>query len=146
MCVLTINHPNSSINLPKPPADFFDDPDQTHISSAEFLSLAQTLRDNAADDEDSPLSEAQGSDDEPGTSDEVTHAFSLFTHGRNGDNVRITLADLKRVARELREDVDENTLKLMIEEANGELGRDSVGRGVGLHDFENVMRRAGAIR
>lgn len=78
--------------------------------------------------------------------DNVSHAFSLFTHDRPGNDVRITLADLKRVARELKEDVDDSTLKLMIEEANGEQGRDVVARGVTLEQFEEIMRRAGVFR
>lgn len=49
------------------------------------------------------------------------------------------------MAAELREEVDEGTLKLMIEEANGEGGKESVGRGVGVGEFEEVMRRAGVF-
>lgn len=62
----------------------------------------------------------------------------MFTGG-GGDN-KITLATLKRVARSLKEDVDEELLRDMILEANGGAG---VGRGVEKDEFENVLRRAG---
>jgi len=74
---------------------------------------------------------------------EIAHAFSLFTHSTTRSN--ITLQDLRRVARELREEVDDKVLMLMIEEANGAAGRESVGRGVGKDEFESVMRRAGVF-
>lgn len=69
---------------------------------------------------------------------EVDEAFRLFTSG-GGEN-KITLATLKRVARSLKEDVDEDLLRDMILEANGGAG---VGRGVEKDEFENVLRRAG---
>ena len=73
---------------------------------------------------------------------EVEDAFRLFTSmGAEGN--KITMGCLKRVARELKEDVSEQTLRDMLLEANGGSG---VGRGVGLKDFEGVMRRAGVFR
>lgn len=73
---------------------------------------------------------------------EVEQAFLLFTHGRKGGS--ITLSDLKRVAREIREEsVSEDMLRNMILEANGGVG---VSKGVGLEDFDGVMRRAGIFR
>jgi Ca2+-binding EF-hand superfamily protein len=72
---------------------------------------------------------------------EVQAAYKLFTHGGPGP---ITLAHLRRVAKELREDVPDAVLKDMILEANGET--DGNGRnagGVGLEEFESVMKRAG---
>lgn len=56
---------------------------------------------------------------------------------------RITLATLKRVARVLKEDVDEELLVSMLLEANGGQG---VGKGVERDEFEDVMRRAGMWR
>jgi len=53
------------------------------------------------------------------------------------------LATLKRVARMLKEDVDENVLRDMILEANGGAG---VGKGVEKEEFEGVMRRANVWR
>ena len=55
----------------------------------------------------------------------------------------ITLATLKRVARVLKEDVDEELLVSMLLEANGGQG---VGKGVERDEFEDVMRRAGMWR
>lgn len=75
--------------------------------------------------------------------EELNHAFSLFTHSTT--RTHITLQDLRRVAKELREEVDDKILMLMIEEANGEEGRQSVSKGVGKEEFEGVMRRAGVF-
>ncbi len=56
---------------------------------------------------------------------------------------KITLATLKRVAKALKEDVEDELLRDMILEANGGAG---VGRGVEKDEFEAVMRRAGVWR
>lgn len=69
--------------------------------------------------------------------EEVVKAFNLFTKGQERD---IQLQDLRRVAKELREDVPENVLRDMLREATG--GQVS---GVGLEEFEGVMRRAGVF-
>ncbi|KAI9649081.1 hypothetical protein NHQ30_001648 [Ciborinia camelliae] len=84
---------------------------------------------------------------------EVDDAFRLFTNagqkksaggGEGGEDMgRITLATLKRVARVLKEDVDEDLLINMLLEANGGKG---VGKGVERDEFEDVMRRAGMWR
>ena len=73
---------------------------------------------------------------------EVEDAFRLFTD-MAGEDGKITMGGLKRIARELKEDVPEQVLKDMLLEANGGSG---VGRGVGIKDFEGVMRRAGVFR
>ena len=73
---------------------------------------------------------------EESVSEEVETAFRLFTKGKDGP---ITVAHLRRVARELKEEVDDDMLKSMISEANG---GDSVHKGVGLEDFEAIMKRA----
>lgn len=70
---------------------------------------------------------------------EVEAAFSLFTRGE-GDV--ITLEHLRRVARELREDVADSTLRDMIREASG---GGAPAAGVGRDDFESVMQRAGVF-
>jgi Ca2+-binding EF-hand superfamily protein len=79
-------------------------------------------------------------EDESGAEDdeEVRAAFALFTGGKGS---AITLAHLRSVAKIVREDVDDDVLKMMISEANGGDWRKGVGKG----DFEDVMRRAGAI-
>lgn len=71
--------------------------------------------------------------------EEVETAFRLFTKGTNGP---ITAVHLRRVAKELKEDVSDEMLRGMILEANGGAG---VNKGVGLDDFEGVMRRAGVF-
>ncbi|RFN45971.1 putative hydroxyacylglutathione hydrolase [Fusarium flagelliforme] len=71
---------------------------------------------------------------------EVEEAFRLFTNGQDGP---ITLAHLRRVAAVLKEDVDEELLKDMILEANGGVG---VARGVGVEEFDGVMKGAGVWR
>lgn len=64
--------------------------------------------------------------------------------GGDGEHMgRITLASLKRVAMMLKDDVDEDLLKSMLLEANGEQG---VAMGVTRDEFEDVMRRAGMWR
>jgi Ca2+-binding EF-hand superfamily protein len=76
--------------------------------------------------------------DDPDTmNEEVIKAYKLFTKGQDRD---INLNDLKRVAKELREDVPDNVLEDMIREATG----GGLG-GVGMEDFEGVMRRAGVF-
>jgi Ca2+-binding EF-hand superfamily protein len=70
----------------------------------------------------------------------VEEAFKLFT---SAGEEKITLGTLKRVAKALKEDVDENVLRDMIQEANGGSG---VGKGVERDEFEAVLRRAGVWR
>ncbi|KAK2028542.1 calmodulin [Colletotrichum zoysiae] len=83
---------------------------------------------------------------------EADEAFSLFTGAGAGGAAAaaaagprdvITIADLKRVAGVLREDVKDEVLRDMILEANGGAG---VGAGVKREEFEEVMRRAGVWR
>jgi len=83
-----------------------------------------------------------GSRSEESQQREVEDAFRLFMSS-GGEDGKITVKTLKRVARELKEDVPEQVLKDMLLEANGGSG---VGRGVGMKDFEGVMRRAGVFR
>ncbi|KAF2718128.1 EF-hand [Polychaeton citri CBS 116435] len=68
---------------------------------------------------------------------EVEKAFRLFT---KGEERLITLQDLRRIAKDLREEVPEGVLRDMLMEATG----GGLG-GVGLEDFEGVMRRAGVF-
>ena len=72
--------------------------------------------------------------------EEVSDAYKLFTRGTNGP---ITVAHLRRVAKELKEEISDEMLRNMILEANGGAG---VNRGVGLEDFEGVMTRAGVFQ
>jgi Ca2+-binding EF-hand superfamily protein len=94
-------------------------------------------------------SQEQGSDEDEeddeyqkeSNAEEVSAAYQLFTHGATGP---ITLAHLRRVAKELREDVPDDTLREMILEANGRArGKGKDVGGVSLEEFESVMKRAG---
>lgn len=91
----------------------------------------------------------EGSDEEDDDEDyqresnaeEVDSAYRLFTHGTTGP---ITLAHLRRVAKELREDVPDDVLRDMIREANGGVkGKGKDAGGVSVEEFESVMKRAG---
>lgn len=76
-------------------------------------------------------------EDPDAMNEEVVNAYNLFTKGQDRE---INLNDLRRIVRELREDVPDNVLKDMIREATGgELGS------VNMEDFESVMRRAGVF-
>lgn len=76
-------------------------------------------------------------EDPEAQSEEVAKAYRLFTKGVERD---ININDLRRVAREMKEDVPDDVLKDMIREATG----GALG-GVGKDDFEGVMRRAGVF-
>jgi len=76
-------------------------------------------------------------EDPEAMNEEVVAAYQLFTKGQDRD---INLNDLKRVARDLREDVPDNVLRDMIREATG-----GGLNGVNMEDFEGVMRRAGVF-
>lgn len=83
------------------------------------------------------MNNAVGDDGGERRREEVERAFRLFTRG---EDRKIGLADLRRIAGELREDVPENVMKDMLREASsGGLG------GVSLEEFEGVMQRAGVF-
>ena len=65
----------------------------------------------------------------------------LFTDNQPGP---ITLRDLKRVVKLLKEDIGDDVLKDMLAEANGE-GKEGWRKGVNLEDFHSVMTRAGVF-
>jgi len=101
------------------------DPDGVGVVSYEHFVAVAALKMHARDDDPEAINE------------EVAKAYNLFT---KGEDRAITLADLKRVAKDLREDVSDSVLKDMIREATG----GGLG-GVGFEDFEGVMRRAGVF-
>lgn len=103
-----------------------------------YAAIAMHAQQPGSDDEEDG---DQGESQDEGSVEEINAAYRLFTHGAPGP---ITLAHLRRVAKELREDVTDDVLKDMILEANGGVqgkGRD-VG-GVSLEEFASVMKRAG---
>ena len=105
------------------------DPDASgSISYPHFVAVA-ALKLNSRSDE----SEAR----------EVEDAFGMFIAQGGGRGGKITAETLKRVARVLKEDVGDDVIRDMMLEANGGAG---VGQGVGIGDFEGVMRRAGVFR
>ena len=83
------------------------------------------------------MNRAKNERDEDEQSAEVEKAYKLFTRGEERE---ITITDLKRVAKELREDVPESVLRDMVREAKGG-GLGAVGK----EEFEGVMRRAGVF-
>lgn len=134
-----------SLNLSPSPSDLPEilstiDPTKTgFVPFVPFLEYAAI----AIHSKDSDAEESSEEDYKEGVSSatEARTAYSLFTRGGPGP---ITLAHLRKIAKDLREDVPDDVLKDMIREANGGVkgqGRD-VG-GVGLEEFESVMKRAG---
>jgi Ca2+-binding EF-hand superfamily protein len=74
------------------------------------------------------------------TEEEVEKAYRMFTRGTDGP---INIHHLRRIAKDLKEDVSDDLLKHMILEANGRTG---VNKGVGMEDFRGVMTRAGVFQ
>ena len=138
-CLIALNTPpTSSVELSEILTTV--DPDETGFVGYEtFLAVAALklhARHKDHDDEDAE-DDGDGHDEGGGRGEETGEAFRLFTRG---EAEVITLAHLRRVARELREEVGDATLRDMIKEANGGNGNT-----VNFDDFENVMRRAGVF-
>lgn len=74
------------------------------------------------------------------TTEEVEKAYKMFTRGTDGP---INIHHLRRIAKDLKEDISDDLLKHMILEANGGTG---VNKGVGVDDFKGVMMRAGVFQ
>ena len=119
--------PPSSSNELQDLLDAADPDDSGSIAYAHFVAVAALKLANRSEESQSR---------------EVEDAFRLFT-SMGGDDDKITMTCLKRVAEVLKEDVPDSVMRDMLLEANGGSG---VGRGVGLKDFEGVMRRAGVFR
>ncbi|KAI8931860.1 hypothetical protein NX059_010766 [Plenodomus lindquistii] len=106
-----------------------------------YAAIAMHTQDQGSDDDEDDDDEYDGEIGNESNAEEVSAAYRLFTRGASGP---ITLAHLRRVAKELKEDVSDDVLKDMILEANGGVkgkGRD-VG-GVSIEEFESVLKRAG---
>jgi len=123
-CLIALNAP------PKDNAELAElvdlvDPDGLGLVEYEqFLAVAALKIKNKNEDPDA-------------LNEEVMKAYALFTKNEERE---ITLNDLRRVARDLREDVPDAVLKDMIREATG----GGLGT-VGMEDFEGVMKRAGVF-
>lgn len=111
--------------------------------------VSDRRRDEGGDDYGPRRGKGKGKGKVRGETDirEIDEAFRLFIGGGGGDDGGreevITLGALRRVARELKEEVADSVLRDMILEANGGAG---VGKGVRRGEFEGVMRRAGVFR
>ncbi|KAH9878016.1 hypothetical protein J1614_003233 [Plenodomus biglobosus] len=106
-----------------------------------YTAITMQSKEQGSEEDDDDNDEYEGEYHDESHAEEVSAAYRLFTHGAPGP---ITVAHLRRVAKELREDVSDEVLKDMILEANGGVkgkGRD-IG-GVSLEEFESVMKRAG---
>lgn len=103
-----------------------------------YAAIAMHSKEAGSDEDmDDDGSEFQGESN----AEEVSAGYQLFTHGGAGP---ITLGHLRRVAKELREDVPDEVLRDMILEANGGVrGKSKDVGGVSLEEFESVMKRAG---
>ncbi|KAK4995505.1 hypothetical protein LTR66_004696 [Elasticomyces elasticus] len=121
-CLIALNTPPTSSAELKSIISTIDSTDTGHATYPHFLAVAALKLHAKSSDPDAIHSEVQA-------------AFNLFT---KGEGEVITLAHLRRVAKELRQDVSDSVLKDMLREATG----GGVG-GVGMEDFEGVMRRAG---
>jgi Ca2+-binding EF-hand superfamily protein len=103
-----------------------------YVTYEPFLAYAALQLNALSDDED-----GQGHDEE------VRASYNMFLHN-NGDGP-ITIAHLRQVARTIREEVDDDTLKDMIAEANGR-GKGGWRAGVTVKEFEAILKRAGVLR
>lgn len=106
------------------------DPDEVGYAEFEAVFAVAALK----------LNEHHGNATEEKRNEELEHAYGMFTRGQEGP---ITIAMLKRVAKDLNEEISDDALRDMILEANG--GKGS-GRGVDRNEFEGVMRRAGVFK
>ena len=123
-CLIALNAPPASGDELREISEALDSDESGYVSFEHFIAIAA-------------LKIQSKTEDEEDVREEVVNAYRLFTKGQER---AIQLADLRRVAKELREDVPEDVLKDMIREATG--GGLS---GVGMDEFEGVMRRAGVF-
>lgn len=123
-CLIALNAPPRDGAELEELIETVDPDDRGWVAYEHFVAIA-ALKMHARDDDPDAVNE------------EVAKAYHLFTKGEDRE---INIADLRRIAKELREDVPENVLKDMIREATG----GGLGA-VNVEDFEGVMRRAGVF-
>ncbi|KAL1605008.1 hypothetical protein SLS60_004551 [Paraconiothyrium brasiliense] len=141
-CLISLNLGPEKAELPEILSTI--DPLETgFVPFIPFLSYA-AIAIHTKDDSEEEGNEDEDDEDEShdeNDREQIDVAFKLFTHGGPGP---ITLAHLRRVAKELKEDVPDDVLKDMIREANGGVkGKGKDTGGVGVEEFESVLRRAG---
>ncbi|KAI5368119.1 Putative EF-hand domain pair protein [Septoria linicola] len=125
-CLIALNAPPADNEALQELIDIADGEEEGAIDYEHFLPVAALQ-----------LNRAKNERDEEQQNEEVEKAYALFTRGQDRE---ITIGDLKRVAKELREDVPDSVLRDMVREAKG----GGLG-GVGKEEFEGVMRRAGVF-
>lgn len=107
-----------------------------------FGYAAIKLNERLEEDGDEDMDGDFQADEREAMSEQLSEAFALFTRqdvSAGGGVIR--LDHLRRVAKELREDVPDATLRDMIKEANG--GSES--GVVTMDQFQSVMQRAGVF-
>lgn len=123
-CLIALNIPPTNQAEMQEMLETVDPDDSGWVSYEHFVAIA-ALKLRAKHEDPEAMNE------------EVAAAYRLFTKGQERE---INLNDLRRVARDLKEDVPDNVLKDMIREATG----GGLG-GVGVEEFGGVMRRAGVF-
>ncbi|KAK5715224.1 Nucleosomal histone H3-Lys79 methylase [Elasticomyces elasticus] len=125
-CLVALNAPPANQDEMNEILDTVDPEKTGRVAYEHFVAIA-ALKLNAKNDED----------DEEAQQEEIARAYRLFT---GGEDRPIQLGDLKRVAKELREEFPDGVLRDMVREATG----GGLG-GVGKEEFEGVMKRAGVF-
>lgn len=136
-CLIALNAPANSGEELAELVEVLDPEGTGEVGFETFFAVAALKIQSRVDGEEDMQEQDEEGEQELAGRGEVMEAFRLFTRG---EGEVITLQHLKRVARELREDVDEKTLRDMLREANG--GDGAV---VGIEEFRDVMRRAGVF-
>jgi Ca2+-binding EF-hand superfamily protein len=117
------------------------DPESEGIVTFEhFFEVSAIHHQQAHDSEDEDMSDADEADPVASQGAQVDAAFKLFTKGVSRS---ITVSDLRVVANTLKENVDDDILRAMIQEANGGKSANS---GVTRDEFADLAARAGALR
>ncbi|KAK5698769.1 hypothetical protein LTR97_006417 [Elasticomyces elasticus] len=125
-CLVALNAPPANQDEMNEILDTVDPEKTGRVAYEHFVAIA-ALKLNAKND----------GEDEEAQQEEIARAYRLFT---GGEDRPIQLGDLKRVAKELREEVPDGVLRDMVREATG----GGLG-GVGKEEFEGVMKRAGVF-
>nr|POE74306.1 caltractin [Quercus suber] len=125
-CLIALNTPPANAAEWREIVETVDPDDTGTVTYEHFLGIAALK-----------LRQREDVEDADARDEEVRRAYALFTRG---EDRAITLVDLKRVAREMKENVSDAVLRDMIKEAkSGAVG------GVDVEEFGDVMRRAGVL-
>jgi Ca2+-binding EF-hand superfamily protein len=117
------------------------DPESEGIVTFEhFFEVSAIHHQQSHDSEDEDMLDDDEVDPSAAQDAQIDAALKLFTKGINRP---ITVSDLRIVANTLKENVDDDILRAMIQEANG--GKSATS-GVTRDEFADVAARAGALR